>query len=343
MKLRKTLLVLSAILITAVAGPAATAAPEGTRLAFTAGTPPAPQSVKRILSAGNPSDVLLLCIAPEKLQGFAGFNLDSPRGVFFPDSMKHLPVLGKISGKSSTLGPEKIVALAPDLIVDIGNFTPNYMDQARKTRVQTLVPYVLFNGELNNTPAMLREAGRMLDVEKTTEPQARWAEKALEEGRSRRGSENRTVYLARGTDGLQTAEPGSIHTETLEWVGLKNVVPGSHKGLTRISPEQLLLWDPDMIFTEYPEFYKAAYADKKWSRLKAVKNRQVHLVPAIPFNWIDSPPSLNRLLGIKWLAGLLDGKPEEALVEDVMTFYKLFYHVELERDQALELLGPAAR
>jgi len=29
---------------------------------------------------------------------------------------------------------------------------------------------------------------------------------------------------------------------------------------------------------------------------------RVHLPPDVPFGWFDAPPSLNRLLGVPWLA-----------------------------------------
>ena len=29
------------------------------------------------------------------------------------------------------------------------------------------------------------------------------------------------------------------------------------------------------------------------------------LAPVVPFGWFDAPPSLNRLLGVQWLARLL--------------------------------------
>ena len=37
---------------------------------------------------------------------------------------------------------------------------------------------------------------------------------------------------------------------------------------------------------------------------------RVYLSPTAPFGWIDRPPSLNRMIGLKWLAGLF--YPEQA-------------------------------
>ncbi len=99
-------------------------------ISYLAGELPPPAKIEKVLSAGNPADVLLLSSAPNKLLGLAGFNMEK-RGKLFPSAQQSLPILGKIAGKGSTLSPEKIVALQPNLIIDIGNVTPNYIDQAK--------------------------------------------------------------------------------------------------------------------------------------------------------------------------------------------------------------------
>ena len=38
--------------------------------------------------------------------------------------------------------------------------------------------------------------------------------------------------------------------------------------------------------------------------VKAVRAGRVYSVPRWPHNWIDRPPSLMRVLGVQWLAGL---------------------------------------
>ena len=115
---------------------------------------PPPAKIEKVLSAGNPADVLLLSSAPNKLLGLAGFNMEK-RGKLFPCSTPIFTNLRKIAGKGSTLSPEKIVALQPNLIIDVGNVTPNYIDQAKRTFEQTGVPYLLLDGKLSETPTTL--------------------------------------------------------------------------------------------------------------------------------------------------------------------------------------------
>lgn len=304
---------------------------------YIAGQLPEPQTIKTILSAGNPADVLLLSVSPEKLPGLAGFNMEK-RGQLFPEPQRSLKVIGKIGGKGSTLSAEKIVALQPNLIIDVGNLTLNYQDQATHTFEQTGIPYLLLDGRLQASPATLRILGKILGKTEFTEPQAQYAEETLQRAAQFAKNKQPSFYLARSADGLQTGQKGSIHTEAMELVGLNNVVEGEHKGLTQVSMEQLLLWDPDVIFSQYEEFLQTIKNNPQWQNLNAVKNGKIYLIPSEPFGWLDSPPSLNRLLGMRWLMQLFDSSVNTDFASEVQRFYQLFYHIALSPEQTKALM-----
>ena len=40
-----------------------------------------------------------------------------------------------------------------------------------------------------------------------------------------------------------------------------------------------------------------------WRSLRAVRAGHAFVAPALPFGWVDEPPSINRLLGVAWLSG----------------------------------------
>jgi iron complex transport system substrate-binding protein len=69
-------------------------------------------------------------------------------------------------------------------------------------------------------------------------------------------------------------------------------------------------------------------SDASWASVKAVRDNRVHLSPKMPFGWVDFPPSVNRLIGLWWLAKILY---PERFPEDLRTltqdFYSRFYHV----------------
>ena len=134
------------------------------------------------------------------------------------------------------------------------------------------------------------------------------------------------VYYARGPRGLITGLGGSINVETIELLA-QNVAGGNNGGLANVSIEQVLLWNPDVIITIDQDFAANVYNDPSWASMNAVRNRRVHLSPKIPFGWVDFPPSVNRLIGLWWLAKILypDRFQEDmrALTRD---FYTMFYH-----------------
>ena len=108
------------------------------------------------------------------------------------------------------------------------------------------------------------------------------------------------------------------------------------QGIANVSPEQILLWRPDIVVTWDRNFFDQVIKspDEVWQTIPAVVNKRVYLAPAVPFGWIDGPPSVNRLIGLAWLAHLVHG---ERFAFDIRTetrkFYKLFYHVDLaEKD-----------
>ena len=94
------------------------------------------------------------------------------------------------------------------------------------------------------------------------------------------------------------------------------------------------------VITWDPNFYEAVWRDFYWQGVDAVASGRVYLSPTAPFGWIDRPPSLNRMIGLEWLAGLF--YPDQAnqdLREVTRSFYDLFYHVDLtdaELDRLLQ-------
>jgi iron complex transport system substrate-binding protein len=136
------------------------------------------------------------------------------------------------------------------------------------------------------------------------------------------------VYYARGPRGLETGLAGSINVESLERVGAVNVAAALGRGgLVQVSIEQVLQWDPQVIVTTDTNFAAGVANDPLWRSITAVRGRRVHLAPAVPFGWIDFPPSINRLIGLRWLARVLypDVFPDD-LRAAVREFYARCYH-----------------
>ena len=153
------------------------------------------------------------------------------------------------------------------------------------------------------------------------------------------------VYYARGPRGLETGLRGSINVESLERLGARNVAAEGLGGgsLVRVSLEQVLAWDPEVIVTVEPEFAAGVRGDPLWRGVRAVRDGRIYLVPQDPFGWVDFPPSVNRLIGLWWLGRVLyPAEFPEDLRALTREFYTLFYHRAPDESQLDALLGDLA-
>jgi iron complex transport system substrate-binding protein len=291
---------------------------------------PVPERVERVFPAGPPAAIFLYTLAPELLIGWPRANRPEEREFLLPD-VGARPEVGRITGRGNTANLEVVLALKPDLILDVGSANPTYVSLADRVQQQTGVPYALLDGRFDGIPLAYRTLGALIGRREQGEALASSAEGTIKTITQRVDTialERRPrVYYARGPRGLETGLGGSINVETIELVA-RNVAGGTRGGLANVSIEQVLLWNPDIIVTIDQDFAANVLSDPAWAPVAAVRARRVHLSPKLPFGWVDFPPSVNRLIGLWWLGKILypDLFPEDlrALTRE---FYTRFYHV----------------
>ncbi len=293
-----------------------------------------PDHVTRVLTAGPPASVLVYVLAPDKLTGWVR-EPSAEEKQFLAPSVQNLPTYGRLTGQGGTANMEAVIAAKPDLIIDVGTVNPTYVSLADKVQQQTGIPYVLIDGSFEKTPQTLREVGDLLGVAPRAQELASYAEttlKTLHDGLAKLPSDKRPrVYYGRGPEGLETGLSGSINMEMLQAAGADNVAAAAGQGgLTNVSLEQVLGWNPDIILAASPKFAQAVKSDPSWASIEAIKSGKVFTAPALPFGWFDSPPGINRLIGIRWLETLLYPQSFDSdLKADVRAFFKLFYQVDV--------------
>jgi iron complex transport system substrate-binding protein len=293
-----------------------------------------PDRVERVMAAGPPATVVLYVLAPEKMVGWTAAPRPNEKPFLLPE-VRDLPELGRLTGRGDTANVEVVLKAKPDLILDFGTVNPTYVSLAERVQEQTGVPYLLFDGRLQNTARSIRQAGVALGVPERAERIARYVEETetfVDAGlKNIPPSGRRRVYLAREADGLETGITGSINTEIIERAGGVNVAERSagRGGIATVSIEQVLAWAPDTIITADANFIRSYATNPVWAAVPATAAKRVYLAPRLPFGWIDQPPSINRTIGLRWMAGLLypDRFPEDihAVARD---FFKLFYRTE---------------
>lgn len=292
-----------------------------------------PDRIERVFAAGPPASILLYILDPDRMTGWPNPPTTEERA-FIAERYRDLPALGRLTGRGGTANLEVVLKVKPDLILDFGSVRETYVSLADNVQEQTKIAYVLIDGRFKATPGALRLLGDILGLKARGEQLAKYVEDTF-------GAIDRTlaevppdkrprVYLARGPDGLETGVLGSINTEIIERAGGRNVAEAAgQSGLVRASMEQVIVADPEIIITWDRNFFGKVTKDPLWAGIRAVREGRVYLAPTAPFGWIDRPPSVNRVIGLKWLAGLFyPDRFAEDLRETTRTFYRLFYHVD---------------
>jgi iron complex transport system substrate-binding protein len=291
---------------------------------------PVPAKVARVFPAGPPAAILLYTLAPELLLGWPRANRPEELQYLLPDIGRR-PEVGRITGRGNTANLEVVLALKPDLILDVGSTRPTFVSLAERVQQQTAIPYALLDGRFTAIPDSYRKLGALIGQEAKGNDMAAYCERMLATVQQRIGTvppdRRPRVYYARGPRGLLTGLGGSINVETIEYMA-RNVAGDVRGGLANVSIEQVLVWNPDVIVTIDQDFAAAVRSDPAWAGVKAVRDGRVHLSPKMPFGWVDFPPSVNRLIGLMWLGAILYPTlfPED-LTGLTRAFYTRFYHV----------------
>jgi iron complex transport system substrate-binding protein len=288
-----------------------------------------PAKIVRVFPAGPPAAILLYTLAPDLLLGWPRANTPAECAYLLPEVCER-PQVGRLTGRANTANLEAVLALRPDLILDVGSTRAIFVSLAERVQQQIGIPYALLDGRFAATVATYRTLGALVRRREAAEKLAGYAEKTLRTISARIADiappHRPRVYYARGPRGLVTGLGGSINVETIEFLA-GNVAGAMRGGLANVSIEQVLLWNPEVIVTIDRGFAAAVGRDPAWASVDAVRHGRVYLSPRLPFGWVDFPPSVNRLIGLWWLAKILyPGRFPEDMRALTRDFYALFYH-----------------
>lgn len=300
-----------------------------------------PDTITRVY-VNRPGSILMYAIDPDLIVN-RSFNFTPEAATFLSQSYLKLPYT---EGSA-----EEMLKLNPDIILNFFDINPNSIDEANKLAEKTGIPVYLASLNIDEYPEVFRRLGRLFAREQQTKKMTsfieRYVEPVLSKALTINEGEKLTVYYAEGDRGLHTDPWGSIHSKLIEMTGGINaarIETISRKGMSEISMEQLLLWEPDIVLVwaglgKITPTMEHISKDPLWSRLKAAKNNRIHQIPYLPFGWFDRPASINRLLGIPWLAHLLYPDIYSIDMESVTKeYFRTFYHYELSIDETEKLL-----
>ncbi|MBW2605722.1 MAG: ABC transporter substrate-binding protein [Deltaproteobacteria bacterium] len=263
------------------------------------------------VSKGPKRDVLLNRLCPEignalvpKSQGNVNIEellLAKPDIVFVP---------GDIGRNTSELQKMEIFQL-PVLTVD-------YKDITGQQRAIEMIGEAI--GAREQAEAYNRYYGRCID--------------RVREGVSNILPDKRVRAYHATVEATRTYGEQSLAAEWMRLCGVVNVAVDQslslHQAEKHAGLEQILLWNPEVIFTNEPRVAETMAQDLKWSSIRAVQQKKIYQMPIGISRW-GHPGSLETPLAMLWAVktvypNLFAGMD---MKNEVEKFYREFFRLEL--------------
>jgi iron complex transport system substrate-binding protein len=309
-----------------------------------------PANICRVYCTSPMGAIFVYTLAPDVLVGWNHRPTPTELAFMTPAARK-LPILGGWFGKNGTANLETLLASAPDIILSVGTLGDTDRAFADRIQSQTGIPVVMADNALDACPEVYTLLGRLLQRPERAQQLADYTrekyQQIVELSAAIPESERVRFYYAEGLLGLETDSEISRHTESFRVAGGRNVckvLNESGFGRSRVSMEQILMWQPEAIFIGRDKQDDLAapprwILDRKWRSLPAFRQGRVYQVPVAPFDWMDRPPSVNRIIGIQWaFYCMYPDRADFDMISEIRRFYKLFYHYELSLLEAEKLL-----
>lgn len=314
-----------------------------------------PEEIKKVYCTSPVGTNFIYTFDDELIVG-TNVDLSAEEKKFVTDYYKNLPNLGGWFGQGKEGNVEEIIKAAPDIVLSTGT-DQSSIDTADQLQEKLGIPVILIDSHFDSMADSYRFVGELVGNSKRGEALADYTQSTIDEAKNITeqipDEEKVTVYYAEESLGLNTDPSGSEHSRLIDLCGGINVADceiTKGYGRTEVSMEQVISWDPQFIIActdngyEDSGSYDRILSESQWSVIRAVKDKHVYETPSMPQNWFDRPPSVNTMIGIKWVQNLL--YPQYAdydMKEETKDFYSLFYHYELSDGEFEDLMSRSLR
>ena len=296
-----------------------------------------PVQIDQVAVSGPMAQIVLFALCPDKLVGISN-AWDKSAAQYLDTEYYNLPLLGQLYGGKGELNLETLLESGAQVVIDVGEAKGSIVEDLDALQEQTAIPFVHIDAALatmDETYTLLGDLLGMPDEAKTLADYCRGTyDRALTIADS---VEKANLLYITGDAGLNVIARGAYHAEVIDLLSnnLAVVDDPSSKGTgNEVDMEQILNWNPDVILFAPDSVYDTMAGDAAWQGVTAIQNGAYYEVPMGPYNWMGFPPSVQRLLGMLWMAKVL--YPEAAdydLYTEAAQYFKLFYHCDLTREQ----------
>ena len=296
-----------------------------------------PVDIQKIAVSGPLAQMVVFAIAPDKMVGVANAWDESAKS-YFDAKYLELPLLGQLYGGKGELNLETLLAAAPDVVIDVGEPKDSMVEDLDALQEQTGIPFVhvdAYLASMDDTYAML---GELLAMPNEAQGLADYCRYAYDKVKAIADSVEKVDLLyVTGEEGLNVIARGSYHAEVIDMLcnNLAVVDEPSSKGTgNEVDMEQILNWNPAAVIFAPGSIYSTVADNENWQTIPAIRDGRYYEVPMGPYNWMGFPPSVQRILGMQWMAKVL--YPDAAdydMYETTQTYFQLFYHCDLTAEQ----------
>lgn len=300
-----------------------------------------PAHPARAFAAGAPAEVLLYTLAPDML---VGRNHMPPAAAleFMPPTLRSPKPIKNLPDRDDPRYDDELLALKPDVYIDYGTVDDDYVAALEAISSRTKIPALILDGRLTNIPTVYRKLGGALGVPERGERAAAEAQRILDKYR---GAAPVRVYLSCSRDGLVPCVQGHAFGEAADLLGAVNTAGTTASAPKRpLTVQEVRLSKPDVVIVASQLAVDITRQDPAWQEVAPVASGRIYAPPDLPFSWGPRPPSVNRLLGVVWMAYVLRGQPfDDAFFADVRSAFETFYHVTPSREQLERLVATSRR
>lgn len=296
-----------------------------------------PADIQKVAVSGPLAQMVVFAIAPDKMVGVAN-AWDESAKAYFDAKYLELPLLGQLYGGKGELNLETLLAVEPDVVIDVGEPKDSMAEDLDALQEQTGIPFVhidAYLASMDDTYAML---GDLLAMPNEAQGLADYCRYAYDKVKAIVGSvEKVNLLYVTGEEGLNVIARGSYHAEVIDMLcnNLAVVDEPSSKGTgNEVDMEQILNWNPDAVIFAPGSIYSTVADNENWQTIPAIRDGRYYEAPMGPYNWMGFPPSVQRILGMQWMAKVL--YPDAAdydMYETTQTYFQLFYHCDLTAEQ----------
>ena len=303
-------------------------------------------NITKVALSGPLTQIVLFALCPDKLVGLA--EAWSPEAEEFIDTEYYnLPILGQLYGGKVTFNLEEIIATGAQVIIDVGEIKANMVEDMENLQEQTGIPTVHIDAYTATMGDAYRKLGELLRIENEAEVLGEYCGEVYYNTLNIMSevAENETANLlyCLGDAGINVIARGSYHAEVIDLLANNLAIidnPSSRGTGNEVDLEQIMLWNPDVILFAPNSIYSMVGDNTDWADITAIENGHYYEVPYGPYNWMGFPASVQRYLGMIWLAQLLH--PDVAqydVYQEVSRYFDLFYHCNITVEQYNRLVA----